>query len=184
MRRAGVACSDSSVAATALSFIGGLAAWSFVEYVIHAWLSHTFRTFVSALHRVHHSDPRRVFAIRAWLPIAASWIIGITIWGWTHAMVFYTGMVAGFVIYEFVHYRVHFVLPRNRLEAYLRERHLVHHYRAPSRSFGVTSPLWDRIFSSEVAQPEMRSLRKAVATTPPISGSTNARTLFRFGMAR
>ena len=172
-----------TVVMTALSFIGGLAAWTFLEYLIHAWLSHTFRTFALPLHQVHHSDPRRVFTIGAWLPVGASWIAGIAIWGIAPAMVFYTGMATGFVLYEFVHYRVHFRTPHNRLEAYLRERHLVHHYRATDRCFGVTSPLWDRVFSSEVAATEMRSMRAAVAATPPFSGPTNVRMLFRFGAA-
>ena len=168
---------------SALSFIGGLATWTFLEYLIHAWLSHTFRTFASPLHQVHHSDPRRVFTIGAWLPVGASWIIGMAIWGLSAAMVFYSGMVAGFALYEFIHYRIHFRTPHNRLEAYLRERHLVHHYRAPNRCFGVTNALWDHVFSSELAQAEMRSLRAAVKVTPPSSGPTNVRMLFRFGSA-
>lgn len=174
----------SSVLATAVIFIGGLAAWTFVEYVIHAWLSHTFRTFASPLHAVHHRDPRRVFTIGAWLPVALTWIGGLALWGCARGMVFYSGMVAGFALYEFVHYRVHFAAPRNRLEAYLRERHLVHHCRAPGRCFGVTNAFWDRVFGSEIAGPEMRSMRTAVAATPPLAGPTNVRLLFPFGAAR
>jgi 4-hydroxysphinganine ceramide fatty acyl 2-hydroxylase len=170
--------------AIALSFIGGLAAWTFLEYMIHAWLSHTFRTFASPLHQVHHSDPRRVFTIGAWVPVTASWIAGLAIWGLAPAIVVYTGIVTGFAVYEFVHYRVHFGTPRNRLEAYLRERHLVHHYRAPNRCFGVTSPLWDRIFASEIAGAQLRPLRSAVALTPPFTGPTNLRMLLWFGSAR
>jgi 4-hydroxysphinganine ceramide fatty acyl 2-hydroxylase len=172
------------VAMSVFSFIGGLAAWTFLEYLIHAWLSHTFRTFASPLHRVHHSDPRRVFTIGAWLPVGGSWIAGLALWGLAPAMAFYTGMVTGFSLYELVHYRVHFRTPHNRLEAYLRERHLVHHYRAPDRCFGVTSPLWDRVFLSEIAGAELRSLRATVAATPPLTGATNVRLLFPFGAAR
>ncbi len=167
----------------ALNFIGGLAAWTFVEYLIHAWLSHRFRTFATPLHQVHHDDPRRVFTIGAWMPVGASWLVGIAIWGLAPAMVFYSGMVAGFALYEFIHYRVHFRVPQNRLEAYLRERHLVHHYRAPDRCFGVTNALWDRIFASEIGNAEMRALRDDVKQTPPFAGPTNARMLFRFGGA-
>ena len=172
------------VATIAFSFIGGLAAWTFVEYLIHAWLSHTFRTFASPLHQVHHNDPRRVFTIGAWLPVGATWIAGLALWGLAPAMVFYSGMVAGFALYELIHYRVHFRRPRNRLEVYLRERHLVHHLRASDRCFGVTSPLWDRVFSSEIGAAEMRSLRTAVAGTPPLGGPTNVRMLIPFGAAR
>lgn len=168
--------------ATVLIFFAGLVAWTFLEYVIHGWMSHTFRTFASPLHQVHHRDPRRVFAIGAWLPVAATWMGGLTLWGLAPAMVFYSGIVAGFALYEFVHYRIHFARPRNRLEAYLRERHLVHHYRAPDRCFGVTNAFWDRVFHSGIANAEMRSLRAAVAATQPLAGPSNARML-PFGAA-
>jgi sterol desaturase/sphingolipid hydroxylase (fatty acid hydroxylase superfamily) len=170
-----------SVAMTAFSFIGGLFAWTFLEYLIHAWLSHRFQTVASPFHQAHHKDPRRVFAIRAWLPVGASWIAGMAAWGLAPAMVFYSGVITGFALYELVHYRVHFRTPHNRLEAYLRERHLVHHYRAPDRCFGVTNALWDHLFASEIADAEMRSLREAVKPTPPFAGPTNVRMLFRFG---
>jgi 4-hydroxysphinganine ceramide fatty acyl 2-hydroxylase len=165
------------VGANALLFVGGLIAWTFLEYLIHGWMSHAFRTFASPLHQVHHRDPSRVFTIHAWIPIAATWLAGLAVWGLAPAMVFYSGMVAGFVTYEFVHYRIHFVSPPNRLEAYLRERHLVHHYRAPDRCFGVTSPLWDSVFRSGIADPEMRAMRAAVAATPPLAGPSNVHML-------
>lgn len=164
-----------------LDFLGGVAAWTFVEYVIHAWLSHRLRTFAAPLHRVHHDDPRRVFTIGAWLPAGACWILGSAIWGPAPVMVFYSGLVAGFALYELVHYRVHFRVPQNRFEAYLRERHLVHHLRDPDRCFGVTNALWDRVFSSEIGGAEMRTLRDGVRQTPPFTGPTNVRMLFRFG---
>jgi sterol desaturase/sphingolipid hydroxylase (fatty acid hydroxylase superfamily) len=165
------------VGANALFFVGGLIAWTLLEYAIHGWMSHRFRTFASALHQVHHRDPRRVFTIHAWMPIAAAWLGGLALWGLAPGMVLYTGMVAGFAIYEFVHYRIHFARPHNRLDAYLREHHLVHHYRAPDRCFGVTSPLWDSVFRSRIADPDMRSMRAAVAATPPLAGRSNVRML-------
>ena len=161
----------------ALDFLGGLFTWTFLEYLIHAWLSHRFSTFASPLHRVHHQDPRRVFAIGAWPLVAASWIVGFAIWGLPPAMIFYSGTVSGFALYEFVHYRVHFRMPQSQFESYLRERHLVHHYRAPDRCFGVTSALWDWIFSSEIGDIEMRTLRDDVRRTPPLAGLTNVRML-------
>jgi hypothetical protein len=49
----------------------------------------------------------------------------------------------------------------------------------------VTSPIWDRVFSSEIAATEMRSMRAAVAATPPFTGPTNVRMLLRLvGAAR
>ena len=33
-----------------------------------------------------------------------------------------------------------------RVGRYLRQYHLVHHYKTPDRHFGVSSPLWDFVF--------------------------------------
>ena len=169
-----------NVGANALYLLSGLAAWTFLEYVIHGWMGHRFRTFATPLHNVHHRDPSRVFTIGGWLPVAAIWFVGVMLWGFAPAMIIYSGIVLGFVLYELMHYRIHYARPRNRLETYLRERHLVHHYRTPDNCFGVTSPLWDRLLSTDLAEAEMRSLRATVAATSPLTGRTNVRMLLPF----
>src|SRR5437870_2844101 len=123
--------------------IAGLFAWTFVEYVIHGWLSHTFHTFATALHAVHHRDPDAVFMIGAWLPIAAVWTVLASVFGCTSGVIFFTATLSGFIFYEAVHYRIHFCRPRGRFESRLRARHLVHHEHYPNRCLGVTSALWD-----------------------------------------
>ncbi len=44
-------------------FVLGLMAWTLLEYAIHAWLSHTFKTFATPMHEAHHREPHAVFAI-------------------------------------------------------------------------------------------------------------------------
>ena len=70
-----------------LVFVAGLFAWTLVEYVIHGVLGHAHRTFVTRLHEVHHRDPRAVFALGAWVPVAV--VIG-SLW-------FHFGAAAGVV---------------------------------------------------------------------------------------
>ncbi|MGH7933019.1 MAG: sterol desaturase family protein [Candidatus Binataceae bacterium] len=163
-------------------FVAGVFAWTFLEYLIHAWLSHIFDTFATPLHQVHHRDPHAVFTIGGWIPVAIAWIGGLALWGFAPGMVFATGMVAGFAAYEALHYRIHFARPRNRVERWLRMHHLVHHYRAPSACFGVTSAMWDLIFATEPAGAEMRQWRESVADVPPLEGPSNAHRLFHFGI--
>ena len=165
------------VVSNAAIFLAGLFAWTFVEYLIHAWLSHTFETFATPLHAVHHRDPRAVFTIGAWIPSALIYLGGIAIFGAAPGMIFFTGMVAGFVAYEAIHYRIHFRAPRNRLEAYLRTRHLVHHQRNPNISFGVSSQLWDIVFSTEPTGAEKARLCASVADSPPMTGPSNVHKL-------
>jgi dihydroceramide fatty acyl 2-hydroxylase len=161
-------------------FVTGAFTWTFVEYVIHGWLSHTFRTFATPLHAVHHRDPRAVFTIGAWIPISLVWITLAVALGPTSAFTFFTGLVAGFVMYEGLHYRIHFCWPSSRAEAWLRARHLVHHEFYPNACFGVTSALWDLFFGTEPMGSTMVRLCESVALKPPSTGSTNVYKLGKF----
>ena len=165
-------------------FAAGLFAWSFIEYLIHGWLSHTFKTFAAPLHAVHHRDPAAVFTIGAWIPMAAAFLIGLAIFGRAPGMVFFTGIVAGFIAYETIHYRIHFRAPRGAIEAHLRARHLAHHQGNPDASFGVTSELWDLIFGTEPFGPEASRRCAAAAMTPPLAGRSNVRKLRDFLLGR
>jgi sterol desaturase/sphingolipid hydroxylase (fatty acid hydroxylase superfamily) len=164
-------------------FVLGLFAWTLVEYVIHGWMSHTFATFAAPLHDVHHRDPHAIFTIGAWLPVAALWTLGIAIFGLHAGMIFVSGIVAGFVAYEAIHYRIHFSRPACAIEERLRARHLAHHQRMPDRCFGVTSPLWDLIFGTEPLSGRDR-LWDSVTETPPLRGRTNVRLLLSFHYLR
>lgn len=154
-------------------FVAGVLVWSFLEYVIHGWLSHTFRTFAMPLHAVHHRDASAVFTIGAWVPTAFVWAVTLLVFGWTPATILFSGAVAGFIAYEIVHYRIHFRRPRGRIEQYLRSRHLVHHNFYPNRFFGVTSAFWDLAFGTEPMDREITALCKAMRSQPPLSGRSN-----------
>lgn len=160
-------------------FVTGLLTWTFVEYVIHAWLSHTFRTFATPFHEGHHRDPHNVFAIRTWLPLALIAIVSIALWGSASGVIFFIGIMSGFVLYEWLHYRIHFAVSRSRLERWLRTRHLIHHNNAPHCCFGVTSSLWDLVFGSDLKAADMKRLSAATAAMQPLSGPTNVRKIFR-----
>jgi dihydroceramide fatty acyl 2-hydroxylase len=162
------------------TFSLGLLAWTLLEYAIHAWLSHTFETFASPLHRAHHRDAHAVFTIGAWIPVAVSFVAGLALFGWASGMIFYSGMGAGFIAYEAIHYRLHFAMPTPGPETYLRLRHLSHHECAPDASFGVTSALWDLLFGTEMFGDVMVANRQRVAHTPPLEGASNVRNVFDF----
>jgi dihydroceramide fatty acyl 2-hydroxylase len=157
----------------ALIFIAGLFAWTIVEYVIHGVLAHSHRTFVTPLHNGHHLDPRAVFAMRAYIPTAVVLIVLSIIFGTAPGMILLFGIVAGFVVYEFVHYRIHFATPSCAVEERLRARHLAHHVKEPDAIFGVTTRIWDVVFGTEPEPERMRELAAAGARVAPLSGSSN-----------
>jgi len=154
-------------------FVAGVLVWTFLEYLIHGWLSHTFRTFAKRLHAVHHGDAHAVFTVRAWFPIAAIWTILAVLLGWTPGLVLFSGIVAGFIGYETVHYRIHFRPPHGPTEHFLRSRHLVHHEYYPNQCFGVTSAFWDLVFGTEAMGTEMARLCQSMGSRIPLTGRTN-----------
>jgi dihydroceramide fatty acyl 2-hydroxylase len=166
----------------AASFALGVFAWTLVEYVIHGPLSHVWVRPLAPLHDVHHRDPHAVFTVGAWIPTVVIYAAVMTWFGIRPGTFFLTGLVAGFAVYEWIHYRIHFAKPASALEARLRARHLAHHFRAPDECFGVTSALWDRVFGSEPAPARMRELAASVADVAPLNGSSNARLALRLGI--
>ena len=167
---------------TLAAFVIGLIVWTFVEYVIHAWLSHTFKTFATPFHNGHHHDPRNVFAVRTWLPLAIIWSGAVSIWGFVTGVLFFSGILAGFAIYELLHYRIHFAVPRNSWESWLRTRHLIHHSHAAMRGFGVTSSTWDLVFASDLSRAKDWVHAEAAARTPPLTGPSNLHKILRFDL--
>ena len=152
------------LAATAL----GLLTWPLIEYGVHGVLAHRLRTFVSPLHGVHHTDPRRVFTSPlAWVPATLA-IGGLAVWGLGAGLGlgFTAGALLGFLRYELIHWRIHFRLPRNAAERRRREHHLAHHFADARHYHGVTTPLWDRVFGTLPAHRERDYAR--VRNLPPL----------------
>jgi sterol desaturase/sphingolipid hydroxylase (fatty acid hydroxylase superfamily) len=171
------------VLAITLIFVAGLFAWTLLEYIIHGVLAHSHRTFVTPLHNEHHVDPRAVFAMRAWIPTAIALLALLAIFGMAPGMIFLFGIVAGFAVYEYIHYRIHFATPSSTIEARLRARHLAHHLREPDAIFGVTTPIWDVVFGTEPTPQRMRELAAEGASVSPLSGSSNLGRVIRSRIA-
>lgn len=154
-------------------FATGLVAWSLLEYVIHGVLSHMLRTPAATMHWSHHRDPRRVFtSVVVWVPTALA-IYGALamVAGAATAGAFVLGVVAGFLRYEYVHWRIHFRAPVNRRQELLRVHHLSHHFRNPKAYHGVTTRFWDRAFGTLPAH--HRDDYARVAHHVPLAGASN-----------
>ena len=153
----------------------GLLAWPAVEYAIHGLLSHRFRTPVSPLHWSHHRTPAAVFTSPlAWVPIAGA-VLGLSTLaaGLTLGGAFTGGLLAGFLRYEYVHWRIHFREPRTKRQARLRSHHLAHHFVNPRAYHGVTTRFWDHVFRTLPEGWENDYARAAGRL--PIAGASNLR---------
>jgi hypothetical protein len=156
-----------------LLFGAGFLAWSFLEYVIHGWLSHRFATPAALLHWTHHRDPRRVFtSVVVWAPtsFAIFALLSLPIGAGAAAAVV-LGILSGFLRYEYVHWRIHFRAPRSARQELLRVHHLAHHFRDPKSYHGVTTRLFDRLFGTLPAH--HRDDYARVAHHVPLAGASN-----------
>ena len=61
------------------------------------------------------------------------------------ATAFTVGLITTYFGYEVAHRRTHTHPPRGPYGRWSRRGHMHHHFGAPMRNFGVTTPVWDRL---------------------------------------
>lgn len=149
-----------------LFIITGIFSWTLIEYGLHRFIFHYTarsafgRKLIYAAHLSHHDNPRainRLFSgLLISLPVATIYmLLAWSVTGSRHAATYlFTGLAAGYICYEWLHFQAHHLRPRLRLFRYLQKYHLLHHFRTPELRFGVTSPLLDVLFGT------FRSVRK------------------------
>ncbi|GAA4312042.1 hypothetical protein GCM10023149_07250 [Mucilaginibacter gynuensis] len=150
---------DKSLLYVASEVIAGLFVWTFTEYVMHRYLFHFKPTgkigerlhFI--FHGVHHdypSDKRRlVMPPSVSIPLALGFyylyrliIPAEYFWG------FFSAFLSGYLVYDIGHYAMHHFNFKNGLFKKIKQHHMLHHYQQPEKGYGVSSPLWDKIFDS------------------------------------
>jgi sterol desaturase/sphingolipid hydroxylase (fatty acid hydroxylase superfamily) len=149
-----------------LLFAGGVFLWTFLEYLLHRFLFHIqipihdpkVREMVNSSHLLHHAAPRDAdkVLVKPGYGLVVSTIVYALLWLATGnlftAALLMSGIWAGFLYYEAVHYRVHFSLSPSGFIAWQRRAHFYHHFTNNKRCFGVTSPLWDYVFGTTASQ--------------------------------
>lgn len=145
-------------------FLIGWFLWSFVEYCIHRFVFHMkppahnyyLITIHFLLHGQHHKSPfdgsRLVFppglasivvggfyvALRNMLP----YILGVSV---------FVGGLCGYVVYDMIHYYLHYGSPKRGSYMYnLKAYHVKHHFEHQRAGFGITSTFWDHPFNTVI----------------------------------
>jgi sterol desaturase/sphingolipid hydroxylase (fatty acid hydroxylase superfamily) len=152
-----VAREDLGVASVAGVFVLGIVAWSLAEYLLHRFVFHFEpdtrwgRRLHFIIHGVHHDFPHD--PMRLVMPPSVSVPLAITFWfgfravlGPEWALPAFAGFLFGYLVYDMGHYHMHHHRSKNRLSLALRRYHYRHHFQQSDRGFGVTTPLWDRVF--------------------------------------
>lgn len=159
----GQAAGEEDLGAGALGVIAlvAFASWTFVEYVAHRFLFHfnarsaASKYLVFLFHGVHHADSQD--KTRLVMPPAGAMLIMSLLW-WIFSLVvpgdwleaFMAFFIVGYLCYDYTHYAVHHFDLQSSVGRYLKRHHMQHHFRDPNRNFGVSSPLWDWVFRSDI----------------------------------
>lgn len=157
-----------SAGMTAAGFVGGYILWTLVEYFGHRFLFHHRFASVAGrraqflMHGVHHdhpSDPLRlVMPPLMSIPImTAAWVVLRAALGPALCLPALAGFIAGYLAYDMLHFHLHHRQPKTSIGRYLRFRHMHHHFRDDTSSFGVSAPWWDYVFGTQSRIMESRA---------------------------
>lgn len=148
------------VVSTTLMFVAGLVVWTLAEYWLHRTFFHWLPKFPGGdrlhflVHGVHHKWPRDKY--RLVMPPAVSITLFFTFFGIWYLLLgsrwvwsFHAGFVCGYMIYDMTHYYLHHFAPKTEYGRELKKHHMLHHFKDPTRRFGVSSMLWDRVFGTK-----------------------------------
>jgi sterol desaturase/sphingolipid hydroxylase (fatty acid hydroxylase superfamily) len=137
--------------------IGGIAAWTLAEYLLHRFVFHfkaksEFGKKIHFIfHGVHHDYPsdskRLVMPPSVSIPLAVIfYLIFRLIFGQVLMFPFFAGFIAGYLFYDISHYAIHHFNMHSKFWLAIKNHHMLHHYQDEYKGYGVSSPFWDYIF--------------------------------------
>jgi len=119
-----------------LLFPLGFALFTFAEYWTHRELLH--RWFYHGTHEQHHKEPEGYVTFAWWVLPLSFFMLWLAL-----PLGLFAGLTAGYCWFIFWHHVLHHTDWAPRYAHW----HLVHH-RAARWNFGITTPLWDRLFGT------------------------------------
>lgn len=137
----------------------GLFIWTLTEYLLHRFIFHfePKSNFGKKLHfifhGVHHDYPndtkRLVMPPSVSIPLASLfYILFLLIFGSVQVSPFFVGFITGYLFYDITHYAVHHFNMKSKFWLYIKNHHMLHHYKWDDLGFGVSQPIWDFIFGT------------------------------------
>lgn len=149
-----------SVVSYAAYFAGALLFWTLTEYVLHRFIFHWMpasawgQRIHFIFHGVHHDYPND--AMRLVMPASVSIPLAVTfyfffsfIFSGGYLFAFFSGFITGYLFYDLTHYAIHHANFKSGFWKKMKQHHMHHHYNDATRGYGVSSKLWDKIFSSD-----------------------------------
>ena len=136
-------------------FLGGMAAWTLLEYILHRFVLHHI-PWIKEMHEQHHREVRALVGTPSWFSI--SLILGFVFlpvfWlaDFAAASVATSGLMTGYLWDVSVHHMAHHQHPAHSGYLYAVKRNHAMHHADEACNFGVTSRFWDRVFNTSAPQ--------------------------------
>jgi 4-hydroxysphinganine ceramide fatty acyl 2-hydroxylase len=142
-------------------FILGLFVWTFTEYVMHRYVFHYMpedkpwaQRIHFIFHGVHHDYPsdakRLVLPPSVSIPLATGfYFLFNAILPADNVFGFFPGFILGYLFYDISHYAIHHFNFKGNIWKKIKQHHMLHHYQDADKGYGVSSPLWDKVFDSD-----------------------------------
>jgi 4-hydroxysphinganine ceramide fatty acyl 2-hydroxylase len=142
-------------------FISGLLVWTLVEYIMHRFVFHYepadkpwAQRMHFVFHGVHHDYPsdakRLVLPPSMSIPLATGfYFLFNAILPTNYIFGFFPAFILGYLFYDISHYAIHHFNFKGAIWKKIKQHHMLHHYQDPAKGYGVSSPLWDKIFRSD-----------------------------------
>jgi len=154
-----LAIQRAGVLATVGYAVLGYVLWTLTEYWLHRVVFHFEpENGIGArlhflIHGVHHDHPndakRLVMPPAASLPLAAIFVaLFMLVFGHDAWPAVTAGFLAGYLVYDEMHYYLHHRAPTTAVGRRLRELHMRHHFQDDTHGFGISAPYWDRVFGT------------------------------------
>ncbi|XP_026535925.1 fatty acid 2-hydroxylase [Notechis scutatus] len=154
-----------------LLFALGIFIWSLLEYLIHRFIFHMnppasnyyLITLHFLMHGQHHKSPfdssRLVFPpVPASLLFFVFYFIAQLVFPGEFGLSILCGGIVGYVIYDMMHYYLHYGSPKEGTYLYgLKTYHIKHHFEHQEAGFGITSRFWDRPFHTLIPEENNKS---------------------------
>jgi len=143
--------------ATPLWLLGGYVFWTLTEYWMHRAIFHfepekgigaRLHWIIHGVHHDHPNDPMRlVMPPSVSVPLSSLFVLAFyAVLGVPGFLPFSAGFLAGYLLYDMLHYHVHHHRPTTALGKQLRELHMRHHFQNHERGYGISAPYWDHVF--------------------------------------
>jgi sterol desaturase/sphingolipid hydroxylase (fatty acid hydroxylase superfamily) len=138
----------------AATFVGGVALWTLVEYLLHRFILHHV-PYIKEMHDAHHHDQAALIGTPVWLSLLIFVVfVFAPLWLLTDPVItagVSAGMVIGYFLYGAAHHIIHhWDVKAGGLGYKLKHRHGLHHHYSENGNFGVTTGFWDVVFGTDI----------------------------------